>query len=81
MGPSNNVLNAPWRRVPANISLGFHLSRNTGEISRVMNNGLRGLREFVFDPIFLILPFGVKFCLSPATCWFVWILYSPLFYW
>ena len=42
------------------LSLGFHLSRNTGEISRVMDNGLRGLREFVFDAIFLILPFGAE---------------------
>jgi ATP-binding cassette subfamily B protein len=39
------------------LSLGFHLTRNTGEISRVMDNGLRGLREFLFDAIFLILPF------------------------
>ena len=65
MGPSNNVPYAPWRCIPANIflrlSLGFHLSRNTGEISRIMDNGLRGLREFVFDAIFLILPFGAKF--------------------
>jgi ATP-binding cassette subfamily B protein len=42
------------------LSLGFHLTRNTGEISRVMDNGLRGLREFLFDAIFLILPFGAE---------------------
>jgi ATP-binding cassette subfamily B protein len=39
------------------LSLGFHLSRNTGEISRIMDNGLRGLREFLFNAFFLILPF------------------------
>ena len=42
------------------LSLGFHLTRNTGEISRVMDNGLRGLREFLFDSIFLILPFSAE---------------------
>lgn len=42
------------------LSLGFHLSRNTGEISRVLDNGLRGLREFLFDAFFLILPFSAE---------------------
>ena len=42
------------------LSLGFHLSRNTGEISRVMDNGLRGLREFLFNAFFLILPFAAE---------------------
>lgn len=42
------------------LSLGFHLSRNTGEISRIMDNGLRGLREFLFDAFFLILPFSAE---------------------
>jgi ABC-type multidrug transport system fused ATPase/permease subunit len=31
------------------ISLRFHLGRRTGEISRILDNGLRGLREFLFD--------------------------------
>jgi ATP-binding cassette, subfamily B, heavy metal transporter len=39
------------------LSLRFHLARRTGEISRILDNGLRGLRELVFDAIFLILPF------------------------
>jgi len=39
------------------LSLEYHLSRNTGEISRIMDNGLRGLREFLFNAVFLILPF------------------------
>jgi ATP-binding cassette subfamily B protein len=42
------------------LSLGFHLSRNTGEISRFMDNGLRGLREFLFNAFFLILPFAAE---------------------
>ena len=42
------------------LSLGFHLSRNTGEISRIMDNGLRGLRDFLFDAFFLILPFSAE---------------------
>lgn len=40
------------------LSLKFHLSRRTGHISRVMDNGLRGLRELVFDCVFVILPLG-----------------------
>ncbi|MEK9725365.1 MAG: ABC transporter transmembrane domain-containing protein, partial [Rhodospirillaceae bacterium] len=39
------------------LSLEYHLSRNTGEISRIMDNGLSGLREFLFNAFFLILPF------------------------
>ena len=42
------------------LSLGFHLSKNTGEISRIMDNGLRGIREILFDAFFLILPFAAE---------------------
>ena len=42
------------------LSLAFHLSRNTGEISRIMDNGLRGLREFMFNAFFLIFPFAAE---------------------
>jgi ATP-binding cassette, subfamily B, heavy metal transporter len=38
------------------LSLGFHLSRRTGAISRIMDEGLSGLRELLFDSVFLILP-------------------------
>lgn len=38
------------------LSLGFHLGRRTGQISRVLENGLNGLRELLFDGIFLVLP-------------------------
>ncbi|NQV99011.1 MAG: ABC transporter ATP-binding protein/permease [Rhodospirillales bacterium] len=42
------------------LSLEFHQTRNTGEISRIMDNGLRGLREFLFNAFFLILPFSAE---------------------
>jgi ATP-binding cassette, subfamily B, heavy metal transporter len=38
------------------LSLGFHLERRTGQIGRVMDNGLSGLRELLFDAVFVILP-------------------------
>ena len=38
------------------LSLGFHLGRRTGQISRVMENGLNGLRELLFDGVFVVLP-------------------------
>jgi ATP-binding cassette subfamily B protein len=38
------------------LSLGFHLGRRTGQISRVLDNGLSGIRELLFDTVFLILP-------------------------
>ena len=38
------------------LSLRFHLARKPGQISRILDNGLRGLREILFDSVFLILP-------------------------
>jgi ATP-binding cassette, subfamily B, heavy metal transporter len=38
------------------LSLGFHLGRRTGQVSRVLENGLRGVRELLFDLVFVILP-------------------------
>ncbi|MFO1071176.1 MAG: ABC transporter ATP-binding protein/permease [Geminicoccaceae bacterium] len=38
------------------LSLSFHLARRTGQISRVLENGLNGARELLFDAVFLILP-------------------------
>ena len=38
------------------LSLSFHLSRRTGQISRVLDQGLNGARELLFDGVFLILP-------------------------
>jgi ABC-type transport system involved in Fe-S cluster assembly fused permease/ATPase subunit len=38
------------------LSLRFHLARRTGQISRVLDNGLNGMRELLFNAAFLILP-------------------------
>ncbi len=38
------------------LSLRFHLARRTGQISRVLDNGLSGMRELLFNAVFLILP-------------------------
>ncbi|HYD32416.1 MAG TPA: ABC transporter transmembrane domain-containing protein, partial [Azospirillaceae bacterium] len=38
------------------LSLRFHLARRTGHLSRVLENGMRGTRELLFDAVFLILP-------------------------
>ena len=38
------------------LSLSFHLARRTGQISRVLDKGLNGARELLFDGVFLILP-------------------------
>ena len=58
------------------LSLRFHLGRRTGEISRILDNGLKGLREFLFDAIFLILPFLAEIMFVAAAL--LWRL-DPLF--
>jgi ATP-binding cassette subfamily B protein len=42
------------------LSLGFHLGRRTGQVSRVLDNGLSGMRELLFDTVFLILPLAAE---------------------
>ncbi|MFZ1425265.1 MAG: ABC transporter ATP-binding protein/permease, partial [Geminicoccaceae bacterium] len=42
------------------LSLSFHLARRTGQISRVLENGLNGGRELLFDGVFLILPLAAE---------------------
>ena len=42
------------------LSLRFHLARRTGQISRVLENGLNGGRELLFDGVFLILPLAAE---------------------
>lgn len=39
------------------LSLRFHLDRRTGQLTRILDNGLRGVRELLFDAVFLVLPF------------------------
>ena len=52
------------------LSLRFHLGRRTGEVSRILDNGLKGLREFLFDAIFLILPFVAEIVfVATALLW------------
>jgi ATP-binding cassette, subfamily B, heavy metal transporter len=58
------------------LSLRFHLGRRTGEISRILDNGLKGLREFLLDAIFLILPFVAEILFVPAAL--LWRV-DPLF--
>ncbi|MFO1036482.1 MAG: ABC transporter ATP-binding protein/permease [Geminicoccaceae bacterium] len=49
------------------LSLGFHLQRRTGQISRVLDNGLNGLRELLFDSVFLILPLVAEMAFVAAV--------------
>jgi ABC-type multidrug transport system fused ATPase/permease subunit len=58
------------------LSLRFHLGRRTGKISRILDNGLKGLRAFLLDAIFLILPFLAEILfVAAALLWRV----DPLF--
>ncbi len=38
------------------LSLRFHLGRRTGALSRILDNGMRGVRELLFHVVFLVLP-------------------------
>ena len=38
------------------LSLRFHLSRRTGNVSRIMDNGMRGIEDLLYDCVFLIMP-------------------------
>ena len=42
------------------LSLRFHLSRRTGQLSRVLDNGMRGVAELLFNAVFLILPLAAE---------------------
>ena len=42
------------------LSLSFHLGRRTGQISRILDNGLSGLKELLFNSVFLILPLAAE---------------------
>ncbi|EWY40476.1 metal ABC transporter permease [Skermanella stibiiresistens SB22] len=49
------------------LSLRFHLGRRTGQISRVLDNGMRGIRELLFDVVFLILPLAAEIAIICAV--------------
>jgi ATP-binding cassette subfamily B protein len=42
------------------LSLRFHLARRTGSISHILDNGMRGIEDLLFDCIFLILPLAAQ---------------------
>jgi ATP-binding cassette subfamily B protein len=61
------------------LSLRFHLGRRTGEISRILDNGLSGLREFLFDSVFLILPFIAEIVfVAAALLWRVDAIFAGI---
>ncbi|HEX2526539.1 MAG TPA: ABC transporter ATP-binding protein/permease [Geminicoccus sp.] len=49
------------------LSLRFHLNRRTGQISNVLANGLSGLREILFNVVFLILPLLIEILFVAAV--------------
>ena len=58
------------------LSLRFHLDRRAGQLARVMDNGLKGVRELLFDAVFLILPFLVEVVLVTGV---VAVLFDGIF--
>ena len=58
------------------LSLRFHLARRTGQISRVLDNGMRGIRELLFDVVFLILPLFAEIAI---ICAVLLSAFSPAF--
>ena len=42
------------------LSLRFHLSRRTGQVSRILDNGTRGINQIVASMVFMILPLAVE---------------------
>lgn len=49
------------------LSLGFHMDRSTGRLARILDNGLRGIRELLFDLVFLVLPFVTEIVLITSV--------------
>jgi ABC-type transport system involved in Fe-S cluster assembly fused permease/ATPase subunit len=49
------------------LSLRFHLDRRTGQIGSVLANGLTGLREVLFNVVFLILPLLIEILFVAAV--------------
>ena len=42
------------------LSLRFHLSRRTGALSRILDNGMRAIEELLFHSVFVILPLAAE---------------------
>jgi len=49
------------------LSLGFRLDRSTGRLARILDNGLRAIRELLFDCVFLVLPFVTEIVLITSV--------------
>ena len=52
---TRNVALTLFRHVH-DLSLGFHLSRRTGQLSRIIDNGTSGLNQILASMVFMILP-------------------------
>ena len=54
------------------LSLRFHLGRRTGSLSRVLDSGLRGTDELLFNVVFIILPLfaEIAFMCAVLLAWF-----------
>ena len=42
------------------LSLRFHISRRTGQLSRILDNGTRGINQILASMVFMILPLAVE---------------------
>ena len=68
---ADRAAHPPPARAPAlehlhALSLSFHLARRTGQISRILDQGLNGARELLFDGVFLILPLAAEMLFVPS---------------
>ncbi len=63
-GPLEQRLNRRMRlaalRHVHELSLRFHLTRKTGQLSRIIDNGMRGMEQILNSMVFMILPLVVE---------------------
>ncbi len=63
-GPMEQRLNRSMRlaalRHVHELSLHFHLTRKTGQLSRIIDNGMRGMEQILNSMVFMILPLVVE---------------------
>ncbi|MHA1108130.1 MAG: ABCB family ABC transporter ATP-binding protein/permease [Alphaproteobacteria bacterium] len=58
------------------LSLRFHLSRRTGTLSRILDNGMHAVEELLFSSVFVILPLAAEVVF---VCGVLVVLYEPVF--
>ncbi len=58
------------------LSLRFHLSRRTGVLSRILDNGMRAVEELLFSSVFVVLPLAAEILI---ICGVLLGLYAGLF--